>query len=70
MRKTKIPKNLTSWQKKYGPGFVLYSLKTGRPLLANEDYGELMKEAVKQEIEQKEETSVIYVPSTKQISIF
>lgn len=70
MIKTKIPKNLTSWQKKYGPGFVLYSLKTGRPLLANEDYEKLMKKAEKEGITQKKETSVIYVPSTKQISIF
>lgn len=66
----RIPKNLTPWQRKYGPGFVLYSLKTGRPLLADRDYKKLMKKAEKKGIVPKNDTSVIYVPSTKQISIF
>lgn len=70
IKKTEIPKNLTSWQKKYGPGFVLYSLKTGRPLLADRDYMKLMKKAEKKDIVQREKTSVVYVPSTKQISTF
>lgn len=66
----KIPKNLVSWQKRYGPGFVLYSTKTGRPLLADEDYGKLIRKAEKKGIAVEKNTSVIYVPSTTQTSIF
>ena len=64
-----VPKNLIFWQKKYGPGFVLYSLKTGRPLLFDKDYKKLMKKAERKGVTKRKDFSVIYVPSTKKTSI-
>ena len=43
MIKDSIPKDLTNWQKKYGPGFVMYSIKTGRVLTSAGDYKSLEK---------------------------
>ena len=69
IQQTKLPINLKSWQKKYGLGFVLYSLKTGKPLLNDQDYEKLIKKSKTKAIN-REETSVVYVPSLKQISVF
>lgn len=66
----KLPKNLSNWQKKYGPGFVMYSTKTGQVLAAADDYKALMEKAQKKQVERTRDTSVIYVPSTKTVSIF
>ncbi len=64
-----IPKDLTSWQKKYGPGFVLLSKRTKRVLLAAPDYKTLAQKAEKKNIN-REETQFLYVPSVKRTSVF
>lgn len=66
---SKSPKNLTTWQKKYGPGFVMYSVKNGRVLLAANDYKKLIEESKKKNIK-RDEVSVLYLPDVKSVSIF
>lgn len=69
-KKFPIPTNLVPWQKKYGPGFVLYSEKEGKVLVAARDYKKLEEEAEKQRIKRDLDTTVLYVPDIKTISIF
>ncbi len=68
--RSQAPKNLSSWQKKYGPGFVMYSTKSGRVLAAADDYKKLVMRAKRKGVHRTLDTSVIYVPSTKTVSIF
>jgi len=69
MIKTNIPRDLTGWQKKYEPGFVMYSIKSGKVLAAARDYQSLEKKAERKKI-RRELASVVYVPDIHTISIF
>lgn len=69
MIKTSIPKDLTNWQKKYGTGFVMYSIKTGRVIASADDYEKLIKKSEKKKVK-RSEVSVIYLPDAKAVSIF
>jgi type 1 glutamine amidotransferase len=69
MTKYKEPTDLTRWQKRYGRGFVMYSLKNGRAILADPDYEKLIKKAEKKKVN-SEKVSVIYVPDPNKVSIF
>lgn len=65
----KGPKNLVNWQKKYGPGFVCYSTKTGRV----KAYGKNIKvlyEMIKKKKIDRQETSILYIPGYKSTNVF
>ena len=67
--KSPIPTNLSRWQKKYGRGFIMYSLKTGKVVGNSSDYKELIQESKKRKVK-RDEVSVIYLPDVKSVSIF
>lgn len=69
MTKQKGPLDLTKWQKRYGHGFVMYSLKSGRAIAADPDYRKLIEKTQKKNIK-RDEVSVLYLPDAKSVSIF
>lgn len=66
----KIPKNLTAWQKKYGPGFVMCSPNSGRVIVFASDYRSLIRKARMKRGVHSTDTTVIYLPDAKSVSIF
>ena len=69
MASTKTSNDLTKWQKRYGRGFVMYSLKSGRAIVADPDYKKLIEKSKKKHVD-REKVSVIYVPDSKTPTIF
>lgn len=66
----KTPQDLSNWQKKYGPGFVLYSLKKGKVLASGATISAMYKKVEEKKIKEGKDTSVMYLPPYKGACVF
>lgn len=66
----KVPQNLSDWQKKYGPGFVLYSLQKGSVLASGATISEMYKKIKEKKVKEGKDTSVMYLPPYKGACVF